>query len=260
VELNTASIRRFAGLALVSGLCFAAAAAVLALVAGSFDDTVTRVILTSIGFALASATGSSGAAARLRPSEGVWLLGTATLVASIAAFVLLLAGLWTNMDDWGSEALWRTFGCVAIFAVAGSHACVMLGALRDRDPDVVRMLTIGSLCLAAFDALAVILPLAGLFDDIDEPWPRIFGATLVLLVLTSVLPPILRRMQPAAGPAAGANGSANGSADGADDFLATAVIRIADKIDVLNSDPGNRAPEIQRELNRLRNLARRFEN
>jgi hypothetical protein len=38
------------------------------------------------------------------------------------------------------------------------------------------------------------------------------------------------------------------------------VIQIADKIDALNSDPGNRAPEIRVEVNRLRNLAQSFEN
>ena len=102
----------------------------------------------------------------------------------------------------------------------------------------------------------MILPLAELVDDIDEPWPRIFGAALVLLVLTSVLPPILRRMQPAPRPAP----SANGSAAGSDDFLASAVIQIADKIDALNSDPGNRAPEIRAEVNRLKKLAQSFEN
>lgn len=255
MDPNLASIRRFAGLALVTGLCFAAAAAVLALLMGSFDDTDWRVILTSIGFAIASATASSGAAARLRPSAGLQLLGTATLVASIAAFVLLLAGLWTNMDDWGSEGVWRTFGCVAIIGIAGSHACLMLGAIRRADADFVRLLTRSAIGFAAFDALAVILPLAGLIDDIDEPWPRIFGVTLVLLVLTSVLPPILRRMQPATRPAP----SANGSAPAADDFLATAVVQIADKIDALNSDPANRGPEIRAEVNRLRNLAQSFE-
>jgi hypothetical protein len=48
-------------------------------------------------------------------------------------------------------------------------------------------------------------------------------------------------------------------ADPAGDFLATAVIRIADRIEVLNSDPGNRAPEIQAEVKRLKKLAQCFE-
>jgi hypothetical protein len=160
------------------------------------------------------------------------------------------------MDEWGSEDVWRTFGCVAVLGIAGSHACVMLGGLRRGDTQVVRLLTLASIGFAAFDTLAVILPLAELVDDIDEPWPRILGAALVGLVLTSVLPPILRRMQPAALPAPSANGNANQ----AEDFLAAAVVQIADRIDALNSDPGNRAPEIRAEVNRLRNLARSFEN
>ena len=172
------------------------------------------------------------------------MLGTATLAASVAAFALLLAGLWTNMDEWGSAGVWRTFGCVAILGIIGSHACLLLGALRRGDPPVVRGLTFTAIGFAAFDGLAVILPLAGLVDDIDEPWPRIFGAVLVLLVLTSVLPPILRRMQPAVKPAPSVD----------------AFIAIADRIEALNGDPGNRAPEIQAEVRRLRKLAQSFEN
>jgi hypothetical protein len=132
----------------------------------------------------------------------------------------------------------------------------MLGARRKRDSESIRLLTLSSLGFSAFDAVAVILPIAGLIDDVDEPWPRIFGAALVLLVLTSILPPILRRMQPpAVAPAAGSDGAT----DASDEFLAAAVLRIADRIELLNSDPGNRAPEIQGELDRLKKLARSFE-
>jgi hypothetical protein len=255
VTAELASIRRFAGIALVTGLSCAAVAAVIALLTGSFGDRDTRVILTSIGFAIASATGSAGAAARLRPSNGLWLLGTSTLLASVVAFALLLAGLWTNIDSWGDETVWRAFGCIAVLGVAGSHACVMLGALRRSDTEAVRLLTLSSVGFSAFDTLAVILPLLELVDDVDETWARIFGASLVLLILTSVLPPILRRIQPAALQAsAGAETTAP-----EDEFLATAVIRIADRIEILNSDPGNRAPEIHVEVRRLRKLAESFE-
>jgi hypothetical protein len=256
VTADAASIRRFASLALVTGLCFAAAAAVLALLTGSFGDTDVRVILTSVGFAVFSATGSAGAAARLRPSESLQKLGTATLLASVVAFLLLLVGLWSSRHDWGSEDVWRWFGCLGVLAIAGSHACVMLGARRRGDSDAIRLLTLSALGLGAFDAVALILPLAEIVDDIDEPWPNIFGASVVLLVLTTILPPILRRAQPVARPAP----SANGSAGPADEFLASAVIEIAERIDLLNSDPGNRAPEIQAEVNRLKNLAQSFES
>jgi hypothetical protein len=244
VSSEAASIRRFASIALVTGLCFAAAAAVVALLTGSFGDIDASVILTSIGFAVFSATGSAGAAARLRPSENMRTLGGATLLASILAAALLVAGLWIDVHDWGPEGLWRTFGCIGVLAIVGSHACLMLGALRRDDSEAIRLITLSSVGFGVFDALAVILPLANVVDDIDEPWPRIFGASLVLLVLTTALPPIMRRMQPARRP------TVEGS---------SAIMQIADRIDLLNADPGNRAPEIQAEVNRLKKLARSFE-
>jgi len=255
VSADSASIRRFAGWALVAGLSIAACAAVLALLTGSFSDTDARVILTSIGFAVASTTGSSGATARLRPSARLQLLGTATVLASGLAFVLLLAGLWTEMDEWGDEDVWRAFGCVAVLGVAGAHACVMLGALRRTDSEAIRLLTLAAVALSAFDTAAVVLPLVELVDGIDEPWPNVFGASLVLLVLTSLLPPILRRIQPARTPP-----QVNGRPREGDELLATAVIEIADRIEVLNSDPGNRSPEIRAQIHRLRKLAQSFES
>jgi hypothetical protein len=124
VEERT-QIRRFAGRALVAGLSVAAAVAVLAVLTGSFSDTDWRVIGSSVGFGIASATGSAGAAARLRPSGRMRVLGTGTLIASAVAFALLLAGLWIDDD---SEGLWRAFGSFAVVGFGGAHACMMLGA------------------------------------------------------------------------------------------------------------------------------------
>jgi hypothetical protein len=244
--MDASSIRRFAARALAGGLSLAALVAVIALLVGDLSDTDGKVILTSIGFALCSATGSSGAAARLR---GLELLGTVTLASSVAAFVLLVAGLWTG--DWGSEGIWRSFGCVGVIGLAGSHACVMLGARRRGDSVAVRRITTAALWLGAIDAFGAILPISSLVSDVDEAWGRIFGASLVLLVLASVLPPILRRTQPAA-PAAGRNG-AGGS-------FAAQVLQIADRIAELNGDPGRRAPEIRAEIERLRRLAQSHES
>jgi hypothetical protein len=247
-------IRRFAGRALVGGLSLAAAVAVLALLVGSFDETELRVVLSSIGFGVASAAGSAGASARLRPSERQRLLGNGTLIASAVAFVLLLIVLWS--DDYGSEGLARAFGAFAVAAFGGAHACLMLGAARRSDTDAIQRVTRAAVILGAIDTVGVILPIAGLVDDVGEAAGRLFGATVVLLVLTTVLPPILRRMQPA--PAIPAEH--NGNRANSDDFLASAVIRIADRIEALNSDPGNRAPEIRAEVDRLKKLAQSFEN
>jgi hypothetical protein len=244
-----ASIKRAAGWALVAGLTIAALTAVGALVAGSFGDIEVRVILTSIGFAIASSTAAAGAAQRFRSSAGLAALGTATALLSGLAFVLLATGLWTNVDDWGSEEIWRSFGCSALLAIAGAHACLVLGARRPSDSDAVRALVFGSLAFAALDTLGGVLPIAGLVDEVDEDAAKVLAATLVLLVLTSVLPPILRRLQraPAGAPSTRLQ------------RFAGEVEAVAERIDELNRGPAVRAPEIRREVERLRELARSFQ-
>jgi hypothetical protein len=244
-----ASIKRAAGWALVTGLTIAALTAVGALLSGDFDEIELRVILTSIGFAIASSTAAAGAAQRFRPSAGLAALGTATALLSGLAFVLLVVGLWTNIDDWGSEEVWRAFGCTALLSIAGAHACLVLGARRSSDSDAVSALVFGSVAFAALDTLGGVLPISGLVDEVDENAAKVLAATLVLLVLTSVLPPILRRLQ--RGPSAARSTPLQ--------RFAGEVEAVAQRIDELNRGPAVRAPEIRREVERLRELARSFQ-
>ena len=72
-----------------------------------------------------------------------------------------------------------------------------------------------------------------------------------MLVLTTVLPPILRRLQPR--PETSARAPA-----GPTERLAGEVVAIADRIDALGHGPALRTPEIRRETEALRRLARRF--
>jgi hypothetical protein len=240
------SIRRAAGQALVAGLTIAALTAVVALLTGSFDDTEVRVILTSIGFAITSSTAAIGAAQRYRRSAALRALGTATALLSGATFVLLVLGIWTN--DWGTEAIWRAFGCTSVLAVSGSHACLVLGARRPSDTDLIRSLVIASVALAVFDTVGALLPISGIAEGVTDV-AQLFAATLVLLVLTSVLPPILRRIQPAR----------EGVPATALQRFAGEVEAAAERIDELSRGPSNRAPEIRREVERLRELARSFQ-
>jgi len=227
--------------------------AVVALLTGSFDETELRVVLTSIGFAVSSSTAAAGAAQRCRASGALRRLGAGTIATSALAFVLLVIGLWT--DDYGSEAVWRAFGCVAVLALAGSHACLVLGARRASDRGLVSGVVISSLALGVFDALASMAPISGLVEEVDEGLAKVLAASLVLFVLTSVLPPILRRLQPAAKLHAAPPSAAPA---GALELLTGEMAAIADRIDGLTGGPANRAPEIRREVERLRKLAETF--
>jgi hypothetical protein len=243
-------VRKVAGWALVGGLSVAALTAIAALLAGDFGDTEWRVILSSLGFAIASAVGASGATQRIRASGRLRDLGTATAALAGIAFVLLLAGLWT--DDWGTAGIWRSFGCASVLAIAGSHACVVLGARRRTDSHVVDLLVTSSLVLAAIDTFGGLLPIAGVVDEVGEAGAKFFGVTLVLLLLTTLLQPLMRRLEPARSPTEAPR------RDGLE-LLAEEVATIADRIEDLARGPALRTPEIRREAERLRKLARSFQ-
>jgi hypothetical protein len=231
-------IRRALGWALVAGLTVAALTASFALLSGSFDDTDGRVIFSSLGFCLYSGVSATGASLRLRTIGAEQQLGAATVAVATFSFGLFLVALWSDSD---SETLWRVVGSTAVAALAGSHACLVVGARRASDTPLVSGLATASLALGAADAFIAVLAITGAIEDVDDGQAQFFGVLLIALLLTTTLAPILRRLQ---------RQSAS--------TLAEEVLAAADRIDELNRGPGIRAPEIRKEVERLRALARGY--
>ncbi|MCA1682718.1 MAG: hypothetical protein LC685_01765 [Actinobacteria bacterium] len=256
-----ASVRRVLSWALVAALCVAALTAIGAILSGDFDETDGRVIATSLGFAVFSATAASGASLRFREAERLRMLGLATMALSGISFVLLVVALWSDGDD---EA-WRWFGSAALAALACSHGSLVSGALRPSDTAAVRALAIASIGLGVIDSFFGILALSGAVDDVGDGFGQLMAVLVVLLLLSTALPPILRRLQrPAVAPAKNEAGEAPTATQlptpsrrgSAPPPLAAEVLAAADRIEALNGDPGNRTPDIRRECERLRQLAR----
>src|SRR5215211_563902 len=116
-------MRRAVGRAVIAGLCLAAAAAILALATGEFDDTQWRVIVTSVGFSFFSALGGSGEALRREAHDWRAVLGGLTTAAAVLAFVLLVGATWIDDDD---ETLLRAFGLCGLTSLCGSHGSLVL--------------------------------------------------------------------------------------------------------------------------------------
>lgn len=123
---ESASIKRLLGWVLVVALSLAAVTAIGAILDGDLSGDDARVIGTSLGFAVSSATAASGAALRYRPSPGLRALGAITVGLSMLAFGLFLLALWTD-DPFETPDYWRAFGTVGLAALACSHACVVSG-------------------------------------------------------------------------------------------------------------------------------------
>lgn len=242
-----AQLRRVLSWTLIVTLCIAALTAIGAILSGDFDDTDARVIGTSIGFAVFSSTAASGGSLRYRQDESLRSLGLVTIVLSGIAFLLLAIAIWEGFDADGDEP-WQWFGVVALAAFAASHASLVLGARRDSDSDGLVMLATASIGFGILDSSLGILAIAEVFEADDES-ARVLAVLLVLFVLTTVLQPIVRRLQRTESQREEA------PAPMLTPFAAE-VIAAVERIEALNADPGNRGPEIRRECERLRKLAR----
>jgi hypothetical protein len=237
---------RLFGWTAVASLCVAAFTAIIAILSGDFDDTDGRVIATSVVFGVSTAVAGSGASLRYRGDGALRALGLTTIVLSAASFVLFVVAIWNDAD---TDDAWRWFGCVAFATLAASHASLVLGALRTTDTSTIRTLAQASVLLAVVDATVAILVVGECVDDFDEDIAQAVAVLVVLLVLTTALQPILRRLERP--PRAEARAVPSG--------LATEVLEAADRIEALNADPGSRSAEIRRECERLRDLARTYE-
>jgi hypothetical protein len=234
------SLRRSVGRALVAGLSLAALVAVLSLLSGNLDETHLRTIATSVGFSLFSALGGAGLALRERPGAPRGL-GEATAAAAAAGFLLLLVACWVARDvAWA----WRAFGIAAVLALWGAHASLVVRAACPGDEPAIRALGAISIATAGFDALAAVLAISGAVDDAPPATVRVLAISGVVLVLSSVLPPILRRMAPRPqSPLTPPLPAAR---------LADELLAMADRLDGVPFA----GPEVQREAARLRALAR----
>ena len=260
-----AAVKRTLSWALVGALCVAAITAIGAILTGDFDETDARVIGTSLGFAVFSATGASGATLRARESENLRTLGLATMALSAVAFFLLVCAVWSD----GAEDVWRWFGSVALAALACSHVSLVSGALRDTDSPSIRLLSVTSMTLGLADAFFGILAVSGAVEDVEDGFGQVMAVLVILLLLTTALPPILRRLQRTAltrvarAPRPPATSPTPEPSTSSQELpvplpLATEVLATADRIQALNGREGSQSAEITRECERLKELARTY--
>jgi hypothetical protein len=237
--------RRAVLLGLAAGLSVAAAIAIVAILTHSFDQTDARLIATSLGFSVFSALGAAGAPARRQPKLAA--LGVFTTGAAGLAFGLLELAIWDQGTDWA----WRAFGALAVLTLAASHASLVLSARRSGDARAITNLTVISVLTASVDAILALIAIVGLVHHISSSETRLAAVLVITMLLSTALPPILRRARPSTNSRAARlpfttplGGTAHAE-----------LREVAHRLDQLAPRTGDLAHEIQREVVRLRELA-----
>jgi hypothetical protein len=244
---------RLAGRALVAGLCIAAATAIAALVSGDLDDTHARVIATSLGFSVCSALGAAGDALRRRAPGAPAAVGAGTVGAALLAFVLLCLAVWGGDDN---ETLWRSCAVCALLALWGSHASLVLRGRRREDSAVIELLVATSIVAAGFDTLVAVGALLEAEVEVGEGFVRFVAVVLVVMLVTTALPPLLRRV---AGPSATARADAFGRPAAKAPEPALTLAGLADEVTAAADrlEAAQTAGDVRREAAALRELAAR---
>jgi hypothetical protein len=187
VELSSA--RRFFGIALVASMCTTAALAVGILLFSDFDETAARILGTTAAISFFSLLALPGAV--LLDRRALLPVAWASLALPAVAFLLVLAVLWVDWDDF-PQALWKWALSVTVFAVAGAQAAATTGRRRADDSGAVRALY--ALGVALGLGLAVMSTVAAWAEIDATGYYRALGAVAVLAVLATLLQPVLRRL------------------------------------------------------------------
>jgi hypothetical protein len=245
VIADRADLRRALGWSLVAGLSIAALTAAVAVVDGSFGDTDWKVIGTSLGFAIFSALGASGASLRLRRADPrLQSLGAATAGLAVLAFALLVLALWGDSDG---DAVWQWWGTAALLSLGSSHASLVLAARKRTDSAIVDALVRVSLATGLVDTSIAILILV---EAVTSGPAEILSLLVIALVLSTALTPILRRLTVAPG-ASGPTSSGSGD-------MATELLEIAARVERLAQAAGPRSGDLRRYADGLRASAKRL--
>jgi MFS family permease len=177
---------------LAAGMCLTAAVAIWALIAGRFDDTSGRVLLTGLAAALCTLGGLAGSTALPLEDRGR-RAGKLTIGLSQLVLLLTLALIWIPGAA-NDDTLRQSLGISGVLMLAGAHASLLLSWLSELDTRTVDRLRYGAIVCGSSAALL----LSGVIAASDGPvasgiW-RLLGVLVVLAVLNTLLIPLARRI------------------------------------------------------------------
>ena len=172
---------------LMASLVITALIGIAVFIVGDFGDgfgTRAKLLVTTVAVAVLSLTGLASAALYDR---GKWLpLSYSGIAASVIAFVLVMVGMWGEIDgSW----FWKLAASVAIVAFSISQISVLLLGNYSSARKLIRYSLYGA--IAAIFSVAVVLVSMIAWELGDTVFFRLLGVLAILDVLGSISVPIL---------------------------------------------------------------------
>lgn len=169
---------------LMGSVILGAVLGIVIVVRGDWSWLEVRVLLTTIVLAVASLCGL--AADMSRTPRGLNLLPMTSLGLTLVGTVLLLIGIWGDLDE---EWFWKSTACISVFAVATVHASLLSIARLARKFAWVYFVA----CQVIYGVAALIAILI-IWEVDDERMYRFLAALAIVDVAFTLLIPLLHRV------------------------------------------------------------------
>ena len=182
-------IKRLLLIAFIGFLVLTALIAIITVLSGSFGEVQWKILATT--FTISAASICSMACAAFMEKKKHVPLGLAGIFLTVLAAILLIAGMWPEID---SEPYWKITVTCGVLALALTHAFLL--ALPDLDSGH-RWVQVVSFITICFLALQIITAVWGEIDD--DGYYRFLTLTAILVGLETLVIPILMKLRKGSG-------------------------------------------------------------
>ena len=187
--MDYAQIKRLSLKTFIGFLVLTALVAIISLLGGEFGELQVKILVTTFTISAASICSMSCAAFIERRKSA--RLGLSGIFLSAAGAILLIVGLWTEVNN---DEYWKATVTLIVFAVAFAHAFLLaLPELDDRQK-WARIVSAGSIGLLALQIVAAVW---GQIEN--DGYYRLLAVVAVVVALETLVIPILMLLRRGSG-------------------------------------------------------------
>jgi hypothetical protein len=182
------SIRRVFTMSLIASLSISALIAIFVFLFGNFDETETRLILTTLTIGGYCLTGLCSSV--LYDKNKYFPFAFSGIIVSVFGFLITTAAIWEIIYF---SDVWKSVLIFIILAMSIAHASLLLLAQSGKNSvGICLSATIIFICFVAF--MLIYLVLNEFPNQTSEFFYRLLGVFAVLDVLGTIITPILRKL------------------------------------------------------------------
>ncbi len=183
--MDFTGIRRASLKVFIAFLGLTALFAIISVLAGEFGELQWKVLATTLTISAASICAMSCAA--FIEKKKFTQLGIAGILLSVSAAILLIGGMWPEID---SEVYWKTTATFGVFAVAFAHAFLLFLPELDERQKWIQPVSSVSLGILAFQIVIAVWAEIG-----AEEYYRLLAAVAIIVGLETLVVPILIKLR-----------------------------------------------------------------